>query len=108
MDISLIFSSPAVTASFAAAIAYIIATAFRQWVSLPPIAVAVVVATILFAIGQFATPAQQGVVVDLLGIIVATLAAMGFSLTTEKIGENLHPTSTMGTLEYTPKWWRSW
>jgi len=83
-DISDLFSNPATIAAVAAIAAYLIPLALRQWVHVPAAPVALVVAALVFLGGRLLSAEQQSLIISLLGVLFATLAAMGISLRVEK------------------------
>lgn len=83
-DISDLFTNPATIAAVAAIAAYLIPLALRQWVQIPAAPVALFVAALVFLGGRMLSAEQQSMIISLLGILFATLAAMGISLRVEK------------------------
>lgn len=107
MTLTDLFTNPMTTATVAVTVAYLLTTAARKWFNLPTVPVALTLAAAVFIAARILNQSQQAVVIDLLGVLFATLAAMGVSLSVEKIGVYLSHYSNRLGAEGLP-WWRSW
>lgn len=107
MTLTDLFTNPMTIVTVAVAVAYLLTTAIRKWFDLPTVPVALLLSTTIFIAARVLNQPQQTVVIDLLGVLFATLAAMGVSLGTEKIGVHLSLRSDFSNTRNFP-WWRAW
>ena len=84
-DLTNLFTDSATIALFAGIIAYLIPLGLRQWINVPPIPVALATATLVFLGGNYLSPETQSTLITFFGILFSTLAAMGISLSVNKV-----------------------